>query len=243
MLNDESLSGQFNFSHLMSNLLLMLATVGIYIIAQTIRFYLGEYELDSVFISFCVGFILFIPLVSLLLHPLLFSKKTLQQRSPFSILLKNIGLVMVVQCLFFLIWMTDAIAVYSIYVDQTSFLAKAFNITNDNRTDLSRHFFWGNLLLAWLLSLVSLVIGVLPCLIAQLNNQGVVKNFVVAISFAKQNKRIFLLYACIIALAIVLPLLFAPHFFLVSFPIAFVLIFKHLSRRFVASTQIKNSVR
>lgn len=228
MLEDEPSNPRFNVFHLTSYGLLLLSTIGIFLIAQTIQFYLGEYDLNSMFISFCVGFILFTPLISLVLHPLLFSKKTLQHRSPFATMLKNIGLVMLVQCLFFLIWMTDAIAVYSIYVDQDSFLAKAFNITNENRTDLSSQFYWGNLLLAWFFALLSLVIGVLPCLIAQLNNKGVVKNFVAAYSFAKHNKLRFLSYSCIIALATVLPLLYTQYLFLVSFPLAFTLVFSHL---------------
>ncbi|GAA5133659.1 hypothetical protein [Thalassotalea piscium] len=232
MIEDKPTGRQINFSHLLSYLLLMLSTLGIYVISEVIRFYLIAYELNSMFISFCVGFILFTPLISLLLHPLLFSKESLKQRSPFSIMLKNIGLVMVIQCLFFLIWITDAVAVYSIYVDQDSFLAKAFNITKDNRADLTSHFYWGNLLLAWFFSLLSLVIGVLPCLIAQLNNQGVVKNFVMAISFAKKNKSLFALYACVIALATVMPLLYAHYLFVITFPITLFIIFFHLFRRY-----------
>lgn len=221
MLKDKSLNRQVNYSHVISYFLLILSTVGIFFIAEVIRAYLIEYELNSMFISFCVGFILFTPLVSLLLHPLLFSKVLPQNRSPLSIMLKNIGLVMVVQCLFFLIWITDAIAVYSIYVDHDSFLAKAFNITSQNRTDLTNHFYWGNIILACFFALLSLIIGVLPCLVAQLNNQGVVKNFAIAISFTKKNKISFLFYACVIALTTVLPLLYAPYLFLVCFPLAF----------------------
>lgn len=234
MLEEEQLDRPIKFPYLVSYLLLMLSTIGIFIIAEVIRAYLAEYELNSMYISFCVGFILFTPLVSLLLHPLLFSTLVPQVRSPISIMLKNIGLVMLVQCLFFLIWMTDAIAVYSIYVDQNSFLAKAFNITTNNRTDLTNHFYWGNLLLAWLFALLSLVIGVLPCLIAQLNDQGVVKNFALAISFTKQNKILFLLYSCVIALAIVIPLLYANYLFLACFPITFKWVFTHLFRHYQA---------
>ncbi|GHE79019.1 hypothetical protein GCM10011501_03680 [Thalassotalea profundi] len=204
----------------MSYVLLILSTIAILFIAELIRSYLIEYELGSMFISFCVGFILLTPLVSLLLYPLLLSSGLKQVPSPFYMMLKNIGLVLLVQLLFFFIWMTDAIAVYSIYVDQDSFLAKALNI-NNFRADLSQEFYWGNLILACVFSLISLVIGVLPCLVAQLNNQGVVRNFVISITFANHNKVLFVVYACILAAIIVLPLLYTPFLFLLCFPIAF----------------------
>ena len=114
--------------------------------------------------------------------------KELQTTSYFAVLIKNVGLVSLVQGLFFLIWMTDAIAVYSIYVDQDSFLAKAFNINRDNNVDFSSEFFLFNLFLGWLFSLLSLVLGVMPCLIARIDNNGVIKNFVTSFVIAKHHK-------------------------------------------------------
>ena len=210
----------------------MLATMGIFIIAEVIRYYLVKFELNAMFISFCVGFILFMPLISILLHPLLYFKHSTKQHSPFRIILKNLGLVMVVQCLFFLIWITDAIAIYSIYVDQHSFLAKAFNINNVNNVDLSVPFYWGNLLLAVLFSWLSLVLGVMPCLIAQLNDQGVIKNFSRSFSFAKQYKGVFLLCAITIGLVTMLSLLHFNYLFLLAFPLLFKFVFSFfISRR------------
>lgn len=214
--------------------LLIIATLFIFLIAQTIGFYLNEYDLSSMFVSFCAGFILFIPLVSLLLHPLIFTEITAEGKSHFSVLLGNVGLVLVVQCLFFLIWMTDAIAIYSIYVDQNSFLAKAFNITSENHGNLSEHFYWANLFLACFFAWLSLIIGVLPCLIARLDNKGVVKNFVAGFSFAKRYKAMFAFASLLIAAATVLPLLYCPYLFLLSFPAVFVLVFCHIANVFMS---------
>ncbi|MGB1198450.1 MAG: hypothetical protein ACPG46_05340 [Thalassotalea sp.] len=221
-----------NKSHIISYCLLMLSTFCIFAIAEFIRSYLITYQLSSMFISFCVGFILFTPLVSILLHPLLFNNLIIKQRSGLNIMLKNIGLVMVVQCLFFLIWITDAIAVYSIYVDQHSFLAKAFNMNNVNSTNYSVSFYWGNLLLAWLFAWLSLAIGVMPCLIAQLNNKSVVQNFIASLSFAKRYKCFFLLCAFLLACAVVLPMLYAHYLFFVCFPLVLTLIFTRLATRY-----------
>jgi hypothetical protein len=214
--------------------LLLLATIAIFSIAQIIQSYLISYDLNSMYISFCVGFILFTPLVSLLLYPLVITKKS-NERSYLAILLTNAGLVLVVQSLFFLIWMTDAIAVYSIYVDQNSFLAKAFNITNDNHRNLTTPFYWGNLFLAWFFALLSLVIGIMPCLIARIDDKGVVKNFVAAFSFAWQYKIRLVLAALCIATATVLPLLYSPYLFLLTFPCILTAIVFYLSRLYFSS--------
>lgn len=202
----------------------------IFTIAQTIQFYLEHYEISSMYVSFCAGFILFTPLVVLVLHPLVFSGERNEEYSHFSVLLKNAGLVLLVQCLFFVIWMTDAIAVYSIYVDQNSFLAKAFNINRENTTDLSHEFFLFNLFLAWLFSLISLVLGIMPCLFARIDNNGVVKNFVAGFSFAKKYKLKFALSALAIAVATVIPLLYFNYLFLLSFPLIVVSVFLYMAK-------------
>jgi hypothetical protein len=207
-------------------------------IAQTIHKYLIGYNLGSMYISFCAGFILFIPLVSLVLHPLIFIEKSDSGHSNFSILMKNAGLVLLVQGLFFLIWITDAIAIYSIYVDQNSFLAKAFNINSVNNADLSNEFFWFNLFLAWLFSLVSLVIGIMPCMVARIDNNGVVKNFVASFYFAKKYKHQFTLAALIIAVSAVIPLIYMKYLFFISFPLTLTTVFLYFSK--VLLTQKNN---
>jgi len=209
--------------------LLILATVLIFFTAQTIQFYLNYYEISSIYVSFCAGFILFTPLVVLVLHPLIFVEKVDKAHSHFSVLMKNVGLVSLVQCLFFLIWMTDAIAVYSIYVDQNSFLAKAFNINRENSADFSTEFFWFNLFLAWFFSLLSLVLGVMPCLIARIDNNGVVKNFVAGFSFAKKYKAKFSLAALALAGSTLMPLLYMKYLFIFSFPIVVISVFLYFS--------------
>lgn len=214
---------------IISYTLLLLATVVIFILSEVIRLFLASYELDAMFISFCAGFILFIPLVSLALHPIFFSKESGHDKINASAFLGNIGLVVVVQVLCFLIWMTDAIALYSIYVDQNSFLAKAFNISAEARLDLSVEFFWFNLILAWFFSLLSLVIGVLPCLISRIEHTTVVGNFVSAFAFAKHHKQQLFFYSVICVLSIVLPLLYFPYLFLVLFPFALLKIFSEFN--------------
>ena len=215
--------------------LLMLSTLLIFTIAQTIQFYLNYYEISSMYISFCAGFILFTPLVVLVLHPLIFIEKKNGEYSHFSVLMKNAGLVLLVQGLFFLIWMTDAIAVYSIYIDQNSFLAKAFNINRTNNADLSAEFFWFNLCLAWLFSLISLVLGIMPCLFARIDNNGVVKNFVAGFVFAKKYKMKFALAALAIAIATVISLIYINYLFLLTFPLVVLSVFLYFS-----TTLLKN---
>ncbi|MCW8834382.1 MAG: hypothetical protein OQK09_00600 [Colwellia sp.] len=209
--------------------LLLLATLVIFSLAEVIRFYLKSYSLEAMFISFCAGFILFTPLVSLVIHPL-FDKK-LKTDSPIklSAFLGNVALVVVVQLLCFLIWMTDAIALYSLYVDQNSFLAKAFNITVESRADLSVEFYWFNIALACFFALLSLVVGVLPCLFSRTENNGVVGNFVSAFSFAKRHKKLMLISALGIVLSVVFPLLYAKFLFLILFPAVLLIIFSQLS--------------
>lgn len=209
--------------------LLFLATLLIFAIAQTIQFYLNYYDISSMYVSFCAGFILFIPLVTIVLHPLIFVETTNRTHSNFSVLIKNAGLVLLVQCLFFLIWMTDAIAVYSIYIDQNSFLAKAFNISRENSADLSVEFFWFNLFLAWFFSLLCLVLGVMPCLIARIDNNGVMKNFVAGFVFAKKYKAKFALAALTLALATIIPLLYLKYLFMISFPTIVIAVFLYFA--------------
>lgn len=214
----------------MSYALLFLATLIIFSLSEVIRFYLNSYELNAMFISFCAGFILFIPLVSLVLHPIFFSKKNDYEPIKISEFLGNIGLIVVVQFLCFLIWMTDAITLYSLYVDQNSFLAKAFNIKSAGRFDLSVEFYWFNLLLAYCFALLSLVIGVLPCLISRIKNTGVVGNFVLAFVFAKYYKKKLLFYSLLFDLSIVLPLLYLNYLFLVLFPLILLIVFAKLNQ-------------
>lgn len=215
--------------------LVFFATIVIFFISQVIQFYLAAYELDTMYISFCAGFILFIPLVSLVLHPLLLNKEGKQETFHFSTLLANIGLVCVVQFLCFLIWMTDAIALYSMYVDQNSFLAKVFDIQTQTRGDMTFEFYCFNFALAWLFALLSLVIGVLPCLIARLHNYGVVGDFVAAFSFAKKHKLAVGGYAMLTAVTVLLPLLYAKYLFLVIFPVVLVVIFTRLNKTYLQS--------
>jgi len=216
--------------------LLLFATIVIFFISQVIQFYLSAYELDKMYISFCAGFILFIPLVSLVLHPLLLNKEGKQEIFHFSTLLANIGLVCVVQFLCFLIWMTDAIALYSLYVDQNSFLAKVFDIQTQARGDMTFEFYCFNFALAWLFALLSIVIGVLPCLIARLHNYGVVGDFVASFSFAKKHKSVVSLYAMLIAVTVILPLLYAKYLFLLLFPVVLVTIFTRLNMTYLQFT-------
>lgn len=211
--------------------LLLLATLVIFTLAEVIRFYLASYNLQNMFISFCAGFILFIPLVSLVLHPLYSHNTKDDDTIKLSSFLGNVALVVVVQSLCFLIWMTDAIALYSLYVDQNSFLAKAFNITAESRADLSVEFYWFNLALAWFFALFSLVAGVLPCLFSRTENKGVVGNFVLGFSFAKHHKKLLLLSSLAIALSVVLPLLYAKFLFLISFPTVLLVFFSTLHRK------------
>ncbi|WP_206485421.1 hypothetical protein [Thalassotalea sp. G2M2-11] len=212
---------------------LWLATGVIFAIAEYIRVLLASYEMNSMFVSFCAGFILFIPLVSLLLHPVILVAPENRVLRTKSSLLANIGIVFVVQVLFFLIWITDAIAMYSIYVDQTSFLAKAFNITSENTANLSTEFFVFNLFLAWFFALLSLVIGLLPCLIARLKNQGVVGNFMASFSYAKQYKKRFSGYSLLIAASVILPLLYVKWLFIFSFPVVLALVIVQLGKQYL----------
>jgi len=221
--------------HVISYGLLFIATCIIFAISEGIRSYLISYELNAMFISFCAGFILFIPLVSLVLHPIMLVDPENHELRKKSTLLANIGIVFVVQVLFFLIWMTDAIALYSIYVDQNSFLAKAFNISSESRTNLSTEFYWFNLFLAWFFALLSIVIGLFPCLIARIKNNGVVGNFMASFSYAKRNKLLFSSYAIVIALAVVFPLLYAKYLFLLAFPVVLSILIVHLGKSYITS--------
>ena len=224
-----SLSGE----KIISYGLVFFASLVIFFISQFIQFYLGAYNLSSMYISFCAGFILFIPLVSLVLHPLILNKAGKRANFYFRALLANIGLVSVVQLLCFLIWMTDAIALYSLYVDQNSFLAKVFDIKTQTRGDMTFEFYCFNFVLAWLFALLSLIIGVHPCLIARLDNYGVVGDFVAAFSFAKRHKALLCLYALLISSSVLLPLLYAKYLFLVLFPSVLVWVFISLNKKYI----------
>ena len=190
------------------------ASLVIFFISQVIHFYLALYNITTMYISFCAGFILFIPLISLVLHPLLINKTGKRQTLHLSALLANIGLVCVVQFLCFLIWITDAIALYSLYVDQSSFLAKVFDIKTQARGNMTFEFYCFNFVLAWLFSLLSMIVGVLPCLIARLDNFGVVGDFVAAFTFAKSHKVMMCFFALLIVLSVLFPLLYAKYLFL-----------------------------
>ena len=213
--------------------LLFLFTLMIFFIAEVIREVLKTYELSSMFVSFCAGFILFIPLITLVLHPLSFNQKETNTPFHFSAFVANLGLVVVVQVVCFLIWMTDAIAVYSIYVDQSSFLAKTFNINAHNKADFSRHFYWANLFLAWFFACLTLVIGILPCIISRIKNTGVVSNFVIAFSFAKANKMRIVLYGLLLSISVVLPLLYSKYLFLNVFPVLLSLLFFQIVKEYL----------
>jgi hypothetical protein len=233
---DSKNSTPVSATQLMSYGLLFFATLVIFSISQAIQFYLSAYNLDTMYISFCAGFILFIPLVSLVLHPLLLNREGKHETFHFSTLLANIGLVCVVQFLCFLIWMTDAIALYSLYVDQDSFLAKVFDIQTKARGDMTFEFYCFNFALAWLFALLSLVIGVLPCLIARLHNYGVVGDFVAAFSFTKKHKLTVSMYAMLIVVTVLLPLLYAKYLFLLLFPVVFTAIFTRLNKAYLQFT-------
>lgn len=188
------------------------------------------------YISFCAGFILFIPLVSLVLHPLLLNKAGKKETFHFSTLLANIGLVFVVQFLCFLIWITDATVLYSLYVDQNSFLAKVFGIKAQSQGDMTVEFYFFNFVLAWFFALLSMIVGVLPCVIARLNNYGVVGDFVAAFSFTRKHKGLMCLYAVLIVSSVLLPLLYAKYLFLVLFPSVLVWIFVQLNKKYLLSS-------
>lgn len=232
-------TNQIPSNNLLSSFLILLASIIIFAIAQVIERFLYSYELSSMYISFCAGFILFTPLVSLALHPLLLVNTDKNHQSKTTGLLINVGLVAVVQGAFFLIWMTDAIAIYSIYVDANSFLAKAFNINSQKTTSLNQEFYWFNLFLAWFFSLLSLTLGLLPCLIARLKNLGVVGNFVSAFEFAKQCKLQMLFYAFCLAFVVVMPLMYAKYLFVLLFPITLTWIFITIASNYLASLEVK----
>jgi hypothetical protein len=219
--------------------LVFFASLVIFFISQVIQFYLGSYDFTSMYISFCAGFILFIPLVSLMLHPLIHNKEGKRETFHFSDLLANIGLVCVVQFLCFLIWMTDAIALYSLYVDQNSFLAKVFDIKTQARGDMTFEFYCFNFALAWVFSLLSMVVGIMPCLIGRLDNLGVVGDFVASFAFAKRNKGTLCLYALLITSSVLLTLLYAKYLFLIFFPVVLVWIFTNLNKLYVLSSTSK----
>lgn len=221
--------------------LLLLASIIIFAIAQVIERFLYSYELTSMYISFCAGFILFTPLVSLALHPLISINRGDSHQFKATDLIVNVGLVAVVQGAFFLIWMTDAIAIYSIYVDANSFLAKAFNITSEKTASLNQEFYWFNLFLAWFFSLLSLTLGLLPCLIARLKNLGVVGNFVSAFLFAKQCKLQMLYYALGLAFSVVMPLMYMKYLFILLFPIILTWIFIDLTKHYLAFDELKSN--
>ena len=232
----ESLSlSRFSSENMMSYGLVFFASLVIFFISQIIQFYLGAYNFTTMYISFCAGFILFIPLVSLVLHPLLLNKEGKRETFQFRDLLANIGLVCVVQFLCFLIWITDAIVLYSLYVDQNSFLAKAFDIKTQARGDMTFEFYCFNFVLALLFSFLSIIVGILPCLIARLDNFGVVGNFVAAFSFAKKQKVMLCFYALLIASSVLLPLLYAEYLFLVIFPVVLVWVFTRLNEAYLLS--------
>jgi len=223
----------------MSYGLVFFASLVIFFISQIIQFYLGTYEFTTMYISFCAGFILFIPLVSLVLHPLILNKEGKRETFHFSDLLANIGLVCVVQFLCFLIWITDAVALYSIYVDQNSFLTKVFDIKTQARGDMTFEFYCFNFALAWVFALLSMIVGILPCLIARLDNLGVVGNFVSAFSLAKRHKSMFCLYALLITSSVLLPLLYAKYLFLVFFPVILVWVFIRLNKTYLLLPIVK----
>jgi len=230
----------FLFSHsvkrsLLSYGLLFVATCLIFFVSEAIRNLLIAYELQAMFLSFCAGFILFVPLVSLVLHPIILVDPPNNKLRCKSTLMANIGLVFVVQVLFFLIWMTDAIALYSMYVDNTSFLAKAFNVSGSNTTDLSTEFFWFNLFLAWLFALLSISIGLLPILMARINNKGTVGNFVASLSYVKRNKLLFTFYALVISLSVIMPLLHFKYLFLVLFPVSLACVLINVGQSYLKS--------
>lgn len=232
----ESLSlSHFSSENIVSYGLVFFASLVIFFISQILQFYLDAYDFTTMYISFCAGFILFIPLVSLVLHPLLLNKYGKRETFHFRDLLANIGLVCVIQFLCFLIWITDAIALYSLYVDQNSFLAKAFDIKTQAKGDMTFEFYCFNFLLAYVFSFLSMVIGILPCLIARLDNLGVVGNFVAALSFTKNHKKVLCFYALLITSSVLLTLLYAKYLFLVLFPIVLVWIFMHLNKAYLLS--------
>lgn len=211
--------------------LLSIATLSIFAISEGIRAMLISYDLTMLYISFVVGFILFTPLVSVVLHPFTKQPQQSDRREFRSTLLANIGLVLFVQCLFFLIWMTDAIAVYSIYVDQTSFLSQTFNIAGENKGEFSREFVIFNVFLGLFFSAISIVVGVVPCLFARIDNKGIIGNFIASFSFFKRTKLHLAWYALLITCSVLLPLMFIKYIFLISFPYALYIVTTKLSEQ------------
>jgi len=230
---------RFSDEKLVSYGLVFFSSLVIFFISQIIQFYLEAYDFTTMYISFCAGFILFIPLVSLVLHPLTLNKEGKRDTFHFSDLLANIALVCVVQFLCFLIWITDAVVLYSLYVDQNSFLVEAFDIQTQAKGDMTFEFYCFNFLLAWVFSLLSIFVGILPCLIARLDNLGIVGNFVAAFLFAKKQKRKLCLYALLITSSVLLPLLYAKYLFLVLFPVVLVSVFTRLNTAYLLSPTSK----
>ncbi len=219
--------------------LLLFSTLIIFAIAESIRTALTAYDIGSLFISFCAGFILFTPLISLVLHPFAVRLVDPQDKSHKATLLANIGLVLFVQLLFFLIWMTDAVALYSMYVDQSSFLAQAFNIQGGTKGEFSQAFLVFNLVLAWLFSLLSIVLGLIPCLVARIKNQGVVGNIAAGFSYAKSHLGAIAAYALVISIGVLAPLLYAKYLFLLTFPASQFWVFKRVAKGYLASQHVK----
>ena len=78
-----------------------------------------------------------------------------------------------------------------------------------------------------------MVVGVLPCLIARLDNRGVVGDFVASFAFFKAHKALMCLYALIIASSVLLTLLYAKYFFLIVFPVSLVWVFIQLNKKYI----------
>ena len=78
-----------------------------------------------------------------------------------------------------------------------------------------------------------MIVGVLPCLIARLDNLGLVGDFVAAFSFAKSQLLVISLYALLNVNAVLLLLLYAKYLFLLIFPVVLMVIFTRLNKDYL----------
>lgn len=78
-----------------------------------------------------------------------------------------------------------------------------------------------------------MIVDVLPCFIARLNNFGLVGGFVAAFAFAKSQLLVMCLYALLIVSSVLLPLLYAKYLFLLIFPVVQEVIFIFLNKDYL----------
>ena len=80
-----------------------------------------------------------------------------------------------------------------------------------------------------------MIVDVLPCFIARLDNFGLVGGFVAAFAFAfaKSQLLVMCLYALLIVSSVLLPLLYEKYLFLLIFPVVQEVIFIFLNKDYL----------